>query len=223
MQAQIDEAPQFKGKTHIAFTEWLFVCCRGGRADAPRFDNMGGALGAAGFLNMLIQNADVVPISDMTGGIEFAGIWKKRSRVYAVPAYYAFRMYSSAAIHRPVAVQNGSPTYDVHQGVTRLPEIANVPYLDVVAALNQSGDRLTLFCVNRHLSRDFAADVLLDGFEAAGKAEIEKLYADSIYGTNSEEEPDAVQPIQSTANVNGSKLHVSFRHESITRIELHSR
>ena len=100
---------------------------------------------AAGFFNMLMRNADIVPISDMTGIIEFAGIWKKRGQVYAASAYYAFRMYSNADATRPVAVETHSGLYDVHQGVTRLPEIEGVPYLDVVAAFNDTWDPPTFF------------------------------------------------------------------------------
>ena len=155
MQAQINESANFRDKAHIAFTEWLFVCCGRDAANAPRYDNMGGAVAAGGFFNMLIQNADIVPISDMTGIIEFAGIWKKRARVYGTPSYYAFRMYSSADADVAVDVHSNSENYDVHQGVTRLPEIADVPYLDTVAVLNKAGNRLTLFCVNRHLTRVF--------------------------------------------------------------------
>jgi len=96
-------------------------------------------------------------------------------------------------------------------------------YLDVVAALDKSGDRLTLFCVNRHVNRDFSTDISVDGFKPAAKAQVQTLYSDSIYDVNSEDEPDAVQPIDSTANVNGSKLRYTFRHESITRIEPRSK
>ncbi len=81
MQSQINEAG-FAGRVKIAFTEWLFVCCDGNAvANAPRYDNMGGAIDTAGFFNMLLRNADIVPISDMTGVVEFAGIWKKRKSV----------------------------------------------------------------------------------------------------------------------------------------------
>ena len=79
MQSQIDQTAGYRGKAHLAFTEWLWVCCDGKEApDAPRWDNMAGAVTTAGFLNMLLQNANIVPISDMTGIIEFAGMWKKR-------------------------------------------------------------------------------------------------------------------------------------------------
>src|SRR6266568_365272 len=92
MHEQIESTPHRK-KVNIAFTEWLF---HANDDRAPRFHNQGGAVCAAGMLNMLIRNADITPVSDMTGLVEFGGIWKKRGRVYAVPAYWAFRMYSNA-------------------------------------------------------------------------------------------------------------------------------
>ena len=109
-------------------------------------------LGLPASLNMLMRNADIVPISDMTGIIEFGGIWKKRGGVFGVPAYWVFRMYSNADATRLVETRTDGETYNLDQGSTRLAEDENVPYLDVVAALNSSGSKLTLFCVNRHLT-----------------------------------------------------------------------
>jgi alpha-N-arabinofuranosidase len=219
MQAQINESANFRDKARVAFTEWLFVCCGRDSANAPRYDNMGGAVATGGFFNMLMQNADVAPISDMTGIIEFAGIWKKRGRVYGTPAYYAFRMYSTSDPDVAVDVQSDSPRYDVHHGVTRLPEIANVPYLDTVAVLNKTGDRLTLFCVNRHLTNDIAADIGLAGFKAKSEAAVESLFALSIYEENDETQPQHIKPVESHAELTGSKLRYIFRHESVTRIQ----
>jgi len=221
MQAQIDNSENFRDKAHIAFTEWLFVCCRGGGpADAPRYDNMGGAVAAGGFFDMLIQNADIVPISDMTGIVEFAGIWKKRGRVYATPAYHVFRLYSTANAVVPVSVDSDSPRYDVHEGVTRLPEIRSVPYMETTAALNKRGDRLTIFCVNRHLTQDISTTISLAGFDAGGTGTVESLYAPSIYETNDEDRPEAIKPVPSSVRVVHSQLQYKFRHESVTRIEL---
>jgi alpha-N-arabinofuranosidase len=221
MQDQIDRSPNFKGKAHIAFTEWLWVCCRDeANADAPRFDNMGGALTTAGFFNMLIENADVVPISDMTGIMEFAGIWKKRGRVYASPAYYVFQMYSTADAYVPVGVQSDVGHYEVHHGITRLPEIPDVPYLDIVGTLNNAGDRLTLFCLNRDLRRDLPASISVDGFQPKGQASVETLSSTSIYDRNDEVRPKAVAPMHATVETGNGPLRYTFRHESITRIEL---
>ena len=149
MQVQIDKAGQ--PKAHIAFTEWLFIPDDGD--DAPKYDNLGGALVAGGILNMLLRSSDIVKVSDMTGIIEFAGIWKKQGRVFAVPSYHAFRMFASAAPMTLLKLDNTSPTYDVHDGVSRLPEISSVPYLDVVATRDADQKTISLFCVNRNLHR----------------------------------------------------------------------
>jgi alpha-N-arabinofuranosidase len=168
-----------------AFMEWLFWA---ENESFPRYDNMGGALGTAGFLNMLLRNADIVPIADMTGILEFGGLWKKRGRVYGMPAYWAFRMYSTADATRPVQVRTDSETYNVENGSSRLPNIGAVPYVDVVAALNDTGDRLTLFCVNRYLTRDVSAHIRIDGFRPKS-AVVHSLYADNLCEKNTRRIP----------------------------------
>ena len=217
MQDQINETPAFANKAHIAFTEWLYVAHRN---DAPRFTNMAGAIGAAAFFNMLMRNADIVPISDMTGIMEFAGIWKERSQVYAAPAYYAFKMYASADASTPVSVESNSGSYSVHNGISRLPEIADVPYLDVVAAKNSTGDTLTLFVVNRHLTQDFETEIELRGFTAAHAAKVETLHSDSLYDENTAADPEHVTPSESSAKVISGHFHYTFPPESVTVLTL---
>jgi hypothetical protein len=77
MHQQFQNTPAGR-EVRTAFTEWLFWSSED--QFSPRYDNMGGAIGTAGLLNMLLRNSDIVPISDMTGIIEFGGIWKKRGR-----------------------------------------------------------------------------------------------------------------------------------------------
>jgi alpha-N-arabinofuranosidase len=202
---------------NTAFTEWLFWA----PSDTyPRYDNMAGALGTGGFLNMLLRNAPIVPVADMTGIIEFGGIWKKRGRAFGVPAYWAFRMYSTADATKLIETETKGETYDVEQGSTRIPSILHVPYLDVVAALNDSGNKLTIFCVNRDLSRDITASIEVDGFSAAPRAGVRSLYADSIYEKNDEITPEHIHPYESSINVKSAEFPFTFRHESITVIEL---
>jgi alpha-N-arabinofuranosidase len=169
---------------------------------------------------MLLRNAPIVPVADMTGIIEFGGIWKKRGRAFGVPAYWAFRMYSTADATKLIDTETKGEKYNVEQGSTRIPTIPDVPYLDVVAALNDSGNKLTIFCVNRDLSRDITAGVVVDGFSAASRAGVRTLYADSIYEKNDEVTPEHIHPSESTINVKSSDFQYTFRHESITVIEL---
>jgi len=218
MTEQIQANPQARDKVRIAFTEWLFWA---GHDNVPRYDNMGGAICSAGFLNMLMRVADIVPVSDMTGIMEFGGIWKKRGRVFGTPSYWAFRMYSNAAASQLVETQTQVNQYDVEQGSVRLASIPNVPYLDVVAGRNDAKDKLTLFCVNRHLTQDIAAHISIAGFAPVPEGSAHTLFASSIYEKNDEAHPEAVIPHESSVRARGGKLNYIFPHESITVIELH--
>src|SRR5262249_10341881 len=109
----------------------------------------------------------------------------------------------------------------VTRGESRLPEIDSVPYLDVVAALNDSGTALTLFCVNRDLSRDFRAQIGLAGFQPKQNAVVHSLHAENIYQKNDETQPERVAPREESLPVGADGLSYDFRHASVTVIELH--
>ncbi len=216
MKQQIDAGERTRGKVKIAFTEWLFASPD---KQAPMFRNLGGALCTAGFLNTLMRVADFVTISDMTGLVEFGGIWQNHGVTYGVPAYWAFRLYSTANITRLVQSNVQVETYDVEQGVTRIPDIPGVPYLDVTAALNADGSRLTLFCVNRDVSRDIRTVVKLNGFQAA-TAKAQQLTAADLSSVNDDESPGAVIPTAVAVQASNGELRHSFPARSVTVIEL---
>jgi alpha-N-arabinofuranosidase len=218
-QQQIDEHPAFANRAHVAFTEWLFI---GNRDGVPSFRNMGGAVDTAGFFNMLMRNTDVAPISDMTGIMEFAGIWKSRGQVYGAPGYYAFRMYSTAHPATPVQVVSDSGSYSVKNGVARLPEIEDVPYLDVTAALDPSKKSLSLFCVNRSLNVDIPADIAIRDFAAASDADVQTLRSSSISDENDDDDPERVVPVLHHEHVASEHMQQVFPHESVTVITVHA-
>ncbi|MGA2169000.1 MAG: alpha-L-arabinofuranosidase C-terminal domain-containing protein [Terracidiphilus sp.] len=216
-QSQIDSTAGYSGKVHLAFTEWLFI---GRHTEAPSFTNTGGAIVTGGFLNMMLRNSQIVPISDMTGIMEFAGIWKKRSQVFGTPSYYVFKLYANADIEKPVAVTVNAGSYSVAQGVKRLPEIASVPYLDVVAALSRDGKTLTLFCVNRSLDKDISTNIRLHDFTAAHAVAAHTLSAPNLADANDEVAPDRVKPVDSVEVVQPDGWTHTFRHASVTVISL---
>jgi alpha-L-arabinofuranosidase len=219
-QSQIDNVPGYKGKVNLAFTEWLWT---GGRPDAPTFLNTSGAITTGAFLNMMMRDSSFVPISDMTGIMEFAGIWKTKGQVLGTPSYYVFRMYSGASGASLVNVTADSGEYSVAQGVKRLPEIENVPYLDVVAAVAKDGGRLTLFCVNRSVQSDITAHIQLGHFAAASTARVQTLTSASLTDRNDETAPTRVKPVESADQVqDGNWTHV-FPRASVTVIDIDRR
>lgn len=217
-QKQIDGTPGYDGKAHIAFTEWLFI---GDRPDAPNFTNMGGAVVTGGFLNMLLRNSQIVPISDMTGILEFGGIWKKRSQAYGTPAYYAFKLYANADAAKTVAVNTVAGSYSVAHGVRRVPNIDAVPYLDVAGAVSADGKTLTLFCVNRSLATDIPANIRLRDFAAAHSATVHTLRADSLADANDDTDPAHVAPVDTVETIPATGWTHTFPRSSVTVIALH--
>jgi alpha-N-arabinofuranosidase len=215
MKAQIDADANWNGHAQIAFSEWLFH----GQADrSPAFSNMGGAVIVGGMLNVLLRNTDVVPVSTMTGLMDFHGIHKAKAQTFGTPSYWALRMYANAGAARVVAATVKVDSYDVKEGNRRIPTIPGVPYLDVVSALSESGNGLVLFCVNRHQTAPISAQIASGGFNGVGSAEI--LRADSIYQGNDEEHPEAVKPVESSVRPDGSTLAFTFPPASVTVIRL---
>jgi len=152
--------------------------------------------------------------------MEFGGIWKKRGQVYGAPAYWVLREYANAQPRTLLNVKSNSPEYSVAKGVDRLPEITDVPYLDVTAAESEGGKSLVLFCVNRHLTRSLTASFDLASLGVKGKsAKVTTLAADSILAENDEEDPNRVKPVTQTEAVHGAFTH-KFPNASVTVIEI---
>ena len=143
--------------------------------------------------------------------------------MYAAPAYYVFKLYAGADAANPIAVTTKAGSYSVLKGVNRLPEIASVPYLDVVGALSQDGRTLTLFCVNRSLSTDIPTTIHLHDFSAAETATVHVLTSASLTDANDEMTPSRVIPKDSAEAVQPGGWTHSFPHASVTVISLNRR
>jgi len=221
MRAQIDSNPATRGKVKIAYTEWLFTAPQA--SDLPRWDNLGGAILGAAWMNMLLGHADLVPIADMTGLLEFAGIYKRRGRVYVTPQYWAFSLYSNHSGDIPVVTRTEVSHYDVHDGQRRVPEIQDVPKLDVLATRSSSTHDLVLFVVNRDWKSPIPASIDLRDFSPAPQARVYTLSGESILAHNDEEHPDAVHPANTSLNVPGNSLQYVFPEHSLTVLEFKPR
>ncbi len=217
MTGQIDSTDG-RGKVKLAFTEWLWVQGHG-RDHAPNFTDFAGALVTASNYNMLLRESEAVPVSDMTGVIEFAGIWKKKGVVYGTPASYVFRLYATAAADHLLATSVEGGEYTVHNGVTRLPEIAHVPYLDVTAVADKDGRTVTLFAINRSLGESIPAELTIPGARREQRAEVTEMVSNDLWDANSEERPTALVPKIRTVTA-AEHFRYTFPPASVTRIVL---
>jgi alpha-N-arabinofuranosidase len=225
VQAQVDEHLELKGKVHLAVTEWLFNSKGFGERnftdESPSWMNEGGAVMAAGFLNTVLRHAAEIKITDMTGIMEFAGIWKRREQVFAVPAYYVFQMYTAVKGDTVLPVNTDSGSYNVKGGVRPLDDVADIPYIDVVATRSADGRKVTLLCVNRSLNQDVPVSFDLGKLHATAAAEVEQISAANRYEQNDEVEPLHVVPVPSSiAKASASPLALTLPRESVTVIRV---
>jgi alpha-N-arabinofuranosidase len=221
VQAQVDEHPDLRGKVHFAITEWLFNSKGYGERnftdESPSWMNQGGAVMAAGFLNTVLRHTSEVNITDMTGLMEFAGIWKRREQVYAVPAFYAFQMYTAVKNDTVLPVTTDSGSYNVSGGDRPLDHVQDISYIDVVATRSPDGKAVTLLCVNRNLEQDVPANFDLGSLHPTGSITQEQIKAGNRYEQNDEVEPEHIVPLRSTLAVPRTKpLSVVLPHESVT-------
>lgn len=225
MQAQMEAVSGYKGTTHLAVTEWLFNSKGSGERnftnESPSSRNQGGAVMIASTFNTYFRHNSQVKLVDMTGLMEFAGIWKRREQVFASPAYYVFQMYSTAKGETVLPVTTNSGAYNVKNGTVGYTDVADVPYVDVVATRSANKRSVTLFCVNRSLTDDLPTDIDLGPFASPGTARVEQIAAISRYVMNDEVEPKRVVPQVSSLKVARNKpLTITLPHESVTVIRL---
>jgi alpha-N-arabinofuranosidase len=216
IKAQIDADPATKARVGLAYTEWSW----GGGAGTgmPSSGNMGGAVIGAGWMNMLLSQADFVPISSMSGLMGV--IRKSQGRVWTSPQAWMFWLYSHRAGDTVVATETQVRHYDVHNGLTSMPEVPDVPYLDVLATKNSTNGDLVLFVANRDTKNAIPATLKLQGFSAAAQAQVDTLAADSLATENTGDHPDTIRPVPSSLAVTGSEIRYEFPKLSLTVMTL---
>jgi len=216
IRTQIDANTSTRERVKLAYTEWLFRSPAG--SPLPNFDNMGGAVIAAAWLNMLAQNANWIPIANMTGLMEFGGIHKKYGRTWVTPQYWVLNLYSKYAGDTVVATHTRSAQYDVHGGQVFAPEITGVPFLDVLGTVNRGTGDLSLFVVNRNMRSSQPASISLNGISPPAKIPIWMLVAQSLMDKNDENQQDLIHPVESNALMRGRVLEYVFPPCSVTVI-----
>jgi alpha-N-arabinofuranosidase len=101
-----------------------------------------------------------------------------------------------------------------------MPEIADAPYLDVVAAQSEDGSKLLLLCVNRDVSRPESAVLDLSSFEVDGApALVTTIAGDGVLAGNDEYNPDRVVAVTHTERFT-AKHSYTYPNASVTVLEI---
>lgn len=181
-------------KTRIAPNEWgiIIVGNSGDWTKGPNHDVLAGAVFNALTLNAFLRHSDWVTLANMTAFMHGGGIKKPSGVVIVDPQYYTQQLYAMAAPRFPIETHWSGPGRDVPQRGF-LPAVANVPDVDVAAALSADRRRLTAFVVNRSLDQTRPIKFSIAGFRSdAASATI--LSAPDAQARNTWEKPDTVAP-----------------------------
>lgn len=181
------------------------------RKGLPNEHTLEAAAANAANLNEFIRNSDLVEIgsfSDLVNGWlggcirvgdyyadQFRGKlagWSGQSQmVYGTPTYYVMHMYANRELDRVLPTRVECESFKVNSNVSIGLQLEALPKLDVVACRNASGDKLTLFMVNRSLEETMT-EVQLDGFAGTGTARLLELTADDHQAVNDVQQPERV-------------------------------
>jgi alpha-N-arabinofuranosidase len=209
------------------------------RKGLPNEHTLEAAAANAANLNEFIRNSDLIEIgsfSDLVNGWlggcirvgdfladQFRGKssgWSGKSlAVYGTPTYYVMKMYANSDLGYVVQSHTECGSFKVNSFVSAAPQLDNLPNLDVVACINVSGDKLTVFMVNRSLEHTLT-EVRLDGFTESGTAHLLELTADHYECINNVQNPNCVVCAAHELQFSESQLTCTLKASSVYVLEI---
>jgi len=169
----------------------------------------------SGVLNGAIRLGNLVEMVTRSALVNHgAGLRRDRQTLFADPVAWAHRIYSTQSGRWPVRLRITGPRFSVPE-FHGLPGVNDVPYLDAVALLDDSGKELNLLVTNRHPTETLSAEIALTGFSAKPEVCIQSLAADYMAGNNFEN-PEAVKTNRSTASGSATGITYAFPPSSLT-------
>ncbi len=147
------------------------------------------------------------------------GLRKERERVYPNPCHHAQAMFSAFAGATPVEVNIECDEEEAPGVLDCTPSGTKYAVIDALAAVGRNGE-LLLSIVNRGTSGPVDVSVDLEGFESKGPAEVLTLSAELPWAANTLESPDAVRPVEGSADVSGSGFVLSVPAYSVVRVRI---
>ena len=186
-------------KLWLSFDEWnVWYRARSGDAvnghgqEAPHLleevYNLEDALLVGGFLNTLIRNADRVKLACLAQLINvIAPITTNANGLFLHTIYYPYSWALQFARGSVLSVLVESPTYEVSG-------MGQVPYLDVAGTMDPGTGKVSVFVLNRDLSKAHTVELHWQDKAPARVLSSSLLTGDDLKASNSFEAPQRVVP-----------------------------
>lgn len=208
-------APQTDGKQlYIAFDEWnVWYRARGdsqkGRRILEEHYNLEDALVVAGFLNSLVNHADVVKIANLAQLVNvIAPLFTNENGLYLQTIFYPLQLFANNVKGNSLTVLSEGHSYKS----ARFPV---VQYIDSSAALD--GNALAVNLVNRHRSEAIDVTINLEDKRFTGAAAITEVNGPDVKSVN-DFDSSPVIPKTSSRAARGNSLTLSLAAHSYTQV-----
>jgi alpha-N-arabinofuranosidase len=203
-------------KIYIAFDEWnVWYRARGdgqrGRRILEEHYNLEDALVVAGFLNSLVNHADVVKIANLAQLVNvIAPIFTNDKGLFLQTIYYPLQLFSKNVKGKSLELFVDGPSYKTKR-------FDHVPYIDASASLD--GNDMVLNVVNRHQSEAIAVAIGLEDRTYAGTVTVAEVNGPDIKAEN-DFGKTLVAARSSSVSASGNSLAHSFAPHSYTQLKV---
>jgi alpha-N-arabinofuranosidase len=200
---------------YIAFDEWnVWYRARGdgqrGRRILEEHYNLEDALVVAGFLNSLVNHADVVKIANMAQLVNvIAPIFTSEKGLYLQTIYYPLQLFSRNVKGRSLQLQVEGPSYKTKR-------FDSVPYIDASGSVD--GNTLVLNIVNRHQDQAMDVTIAVEDRNFSGAVSVSEVNGPDIKAEN-DFGKTLVGTKTRSVSASGNSLTVSFPPHSYTQLK----
>jgi len=223
---------------HIAYDEWNVWF----RAGSPPWGSLEGvpsemrleetytlsdALAVATYFNVFIRQCDTVRMANLAQMVNvLAPIITSKQGLFLQSSYHVFRIYSTLMrgsavdVHVDCDAYSLSPEKETSPWPYRVADLGPFKFLDAVAVTDSPAGNLTLAVINRDLTRDVEAAIVIADAAGPVHAVAYEINASSVAAENSIEAPQSVAVMERGAISLGSSSIYRFPAHSLTVLRL---
>ncbi len=165
------------------------------------------AIAAAGVFHGMIRHCNDVSMANYVFLLNGNGVLLVDDEGFVkTPLFHLFAMYRNQMLPYVVDVSIESPERitGVRMDNPGSTETRDMAYIDAVASRGEDGSGLTVAVINRHLDDDMAVRIDVPEGAPGSRVTVQTLGHDDPLATNSRKDPDAITPIRSTIDWDGT-------------------
>lgn len=204
----------------LAITEW------GNVGDDParlHIENFGGVAYGGSFLNLMIRNAERIPIANTTGFMHGGCLRKAFGITYYDPQYLVIQEYADFIDKTPVYCHLTGVGFDVTQPADIGHIESDIPFIDIAAChIDEPGApyQLLIAAVNRHLRRTLPLSISIPELELPATVEVSSLAYPEITARTSPAQPTRFSVKRFTQSTGDGVVRIELLPFSMTWIRI---